>query len=123
MKRLFIWLLWAVLIIGVCIAGDQLLLRSSIDSPVYGAAQNFYKDFRGRLVKLYRKEDHLLQGVKESWSPTLPAEVKEKIRPLLPAKVEASGYVYSDKDGSLHMTSTLDEVPKEYRGAAKPLQK
>lgn len=123
MKRLFIWLLWTVVIVGVCIAGDQLLLHFSVNSPIYGAAQTFYKDFRGRIIQLVRKEDHRLEAVKESWPTTLPPAVKEKIPPLLQGKAEPGGYVYSDKNGGLHLTSRLDEIPKEYRAAAKALQK
>lgn len=123
MKQLFIWVLWGVVIIGVCIAGDQLLLRYSMDSPVYGAAQTFYKDFRGRLAQLLHKEDHRIKELKESWPPALAAEVKEKMAPLLHSQTESTGYVYSDKEGGLHLTSTLNEVPKEYRPSAKPLQK
>lgn len=123
MRRLFIWLLWAVVIIGLCVAGDQLLLHFSMNSPVYGAAQSFYKDFRGRIIQLVKKEDHHLEKVKENWPPTLPPVVREKIQPLLPAEEKPGGYVYSDKDGGLHLTTTLDEVPKEYRATAKPLKK
>ena len=71
MKRLFIWLVWALVIAGVCVAGDQLLLHFSMNSPTYSAAQTFYQDFRGRLIQLARKEDHRLEVVPESW-PTLP---------------------------------------------------
>ena len=123
MRRLFIWLLWAVVIIGVCVAGDRLLLHFSLNSPIYGAAQTFYKDFRGRVVQLLKKEDHRLEAVKESWPPALPTALQEKIKPLLPPGEKPGGYVYSDKNGGLHLTTTLDEVPKEYRATAKPLQK
>lgn len=123
MKRLFIWLLWALVIAGVCVAGDQLLLRVSLNSPIYSAAQTFYKDFRGRLIQFVKKEDHRLKAVKESWPPIVPPAVREKIEPMLPPKAEPGGYVYTDKAGGLHLTTRLDEVPKEYRATAKPLQK
>ena len=119
MKRLFIWLLWALVITGVCVAGDQFLLRFSMRSPTYDAAQTFYKDFRGRLIQFVKKEDHRLEVVKEAWPPAL----REKVEPLLPREAEPGGYVYTDKEGGLHLTTRLDEVPKEYRAAAKPLQK
>lgn len=123
MKRLFIWLLWALVIAGVCVAGDQLLLHFSMKSPIYGAAQTFYQDFRGRIIPFVRKEDYRLGAVKESWPPTVPPAVLEKIKPLLQPAPDPGGYVYSDKDGGLHLTTRLDEVPKEYRATAKPLQK
>jgi hypothetical protein len=123
MKRLFIWLVWAAVIAGVCVAGDQLLLHVSMNSPIYGATQTFYKDFRGRLIRFVKKEDHRLEAVKEAWPPALPAAVREKVEPLLPGEAEPGGYVYTDKEGGLHLTTRLDEVPKEYRAAAKPLQK
>lgn len=122
MKSLFIWLVWALVIAGICVAGDQLLLHVSMKSPIYGAAQTFYQDFRGRLIQLAKKEDHRQKGVKELWPPTVPPALEEKIKPLLPATAP-SGYVYSDKAGGLHLTTSLDEVPKEYRATAKPLQK
>lgn len=122
MKHLFIWLVWALVFVGVCIASDQLLLHFSMDSPVYNAAQTFYKDFRGRIIQLVKKEDHRLEAVKGSWSPPLPPAVQKKIEPLLPA-AETSGYVYTDKAGGLHLATRLDEVPREYRATAKPLQK
>lgn len=123
MKRLFIWLVWALVIAGVCVAGDQLLLRFSMNSPVYDAAQTFYQDFRSRIVQFVKKEDHRLEAVKASWPPTVPPAVREKIEPLLPRKAEPGGYVYTDKAGGLHLTTRLDEVPREYRATAKPLQK
>ena len=123
MKRLFIWLLWTVVIVGVCVAGDQLLLHSPFNSPVYVTAQTFYQDFRGRIGRLVKKEDHRLEAIKKSWPPTLPPAVQEKIKPLRPGEEKPGGYVYSDKNGGLHLTTTLDDVPKEYRATAKPLQK
>jgi hypothetical protein len=123
MKRLFIWLLWAGVIVGTCVAADQLLLHYSMDSPTYRAAQTFYKDFRGRIINLAKKDDLRLEGMKESWSPTLPPTMLEKIEPLLQRDIEPGGYVYIDKAGGLHLTTRLDEVPKEYRAAAKPLKK
>ena len=123
MKRLFIWLLWALVIAGVCIAGDQLLLRFSMNLPLYAAAQTFYKDFRTRIVQLVKKEDHRLERVKGNWPPTLPPAVREQIEPLLHRQAEPGGYVYTDKAGGLHLATRLDEVPKEYRATAKPLQK
>ena len=123
MKRLFIWLVWALMITSVCIAGDQLLLHFSMDSPIAGAAQTFYKDFRGRIIQLVKKEDHRMEAVKEGWPPTLPPAVRGKVEPLLPGEAKPEGYVYTDKEGGLHLTTRLDEVPKEYRATAKPLQK
>ena len=123
MKRLFIWLVWTLVIVGVCVAGEHLLLHFSMDSPIYGTAQTFYKDFRGRLIQLVKKEDYRLDAVQERWPPTLPPAVREKIEPLLPDEAKPGGYVYSDKAGGLHMATRLEEVPKEYRATAKPLQK
>lgn len=123
MKRLFVWLLWTVVIAGLCVAGDQLLLRYSMDSPIYNAVQTFYQDFRGRIVQLVKKEDHRLEAVKERWPATLAPTVRVKMAPLLQPKAEPGGYVYTDKEGGLHLTTSLDEVPKEYRATAKPLQK
>lgn len=123
MRRLFIWLLWALVIVGVCVAGDQLLLHFSMNSPIAGAAQTFYKDFRGRVIQLVKKEDYRLEAVKESLPPLLPPAEREKVAPLLQSEAKAGGYVYTDKEGGLHLTTRLDEVPGEYRASAKPLQK
>ena len=123
MKRLFIWLLWTVVIVGTCVAADQLLLRYSLDVPAYRAAQTFYKDFRSRILLLAKKDDLGFDRMKGDWSPTLPPAMLEKIEPLLHREVEPGGYVYIDKAGGLHLATRLDEVPKEYRAAAKPLKK
>ncbi|PKN13020.1 MAG: hypothetical protein CVU69_04795 [Deltaproteobacteria bacterium HGW-Deltaproteobacteria-4] len=123
MKRLFIWLLWAVIIVSSCVAADQLLMNYSLDAPAYRAAQTFYKDFRGRIILLAKKDDLRLEGVKKDWSPTLPPAMLKKIEPLLQHEVEPGGYVYTDKAGGLHLTTRLADVPKEYRATAKPLQK
>lgn len=124
MKGLFIWLLWGVLIAGVCVAADQLLLHSSVDSPTLAAAQTFYRDFRVRIIHLVKKDEHRLEALIPE-SPTLrrpagPAETSKSLPVLTP---KPGGYVYSDKDGGLHLTTRLDEVPKEYRARARPLQK
>ena len=123
MKRLFIWLLWAVVIVSTCVAADQILLRYSLDVSAYRAAQTFYQDFRNRIILLAKKDDLRLDGVTGNWSPTLPPAMLEKIEPLLQRDVEPGGYVYIDKAGGLHLTTRLDEVPNEYRAAAKPLKK
>lgn len=123
MKRLFIWLLWVVVIVGTCVAADQLLMRYSLDVPAYRAAQIFYQDFRSRIILLAQKDDLHLDGMKADWSPTLPPAMLEKIEPLLQRDVEPEGYVYIDKAGGLHLTTRLDEVPKEYRATAKALKK
>lgn len=123
MKRLFIWLIWTVVIVGTCVAADQILLRYSLEVPAYRAAQTFYQDFRSRIILLAKKDDLGLKEVKGEWSPTLPPAMLEKIEPLLQRDVEPGGYVYIDKAGGLHLTTRLDEVPKEYRAAAKPLKK
>lgn len=123
MKRLFIWLLWAVVMVGTCVAADQILMRYSLEVPAYRAAQRFYQDFRSRIILLAKKDDLGLKRVKAEWSPTLPPAMREKIEPLLQPEVEPGGYVYIDKAGGLHLTTRLDEVPKEYRAAAKPLKK
>lgn len=123
MKRLFIWLLWAVIIVGTCVAADQILLRYSLDVPAYRAVQTFYQDFRTRIILLAKKDDLGLEGVKAEWAPTLPPALLEKIEPVLQREVEPGGYVYIDKAGGLHLATRLEEVPKEYRAAAKPLKK
>lgn len=123
MKHLFIWVLWAVVIVGVCVAADQILLRYSMDSPIYGAGQTFYKDFRGRFIQLVKNKDHRLKAANESLPPTLPPTGQKKMKPLLQGETEPGGYVYTDKEGGLHLTTRLDEVPKAYRATAKPLKK
>lgn len=123
MKRLFLWLLWAVIIVGTCVAIDQILTRYSLDVPAYRAAQTFYQDFRSRIILLAKKDDLRLEKVTGDWSPTLPPAMLEKIEPLLQRDVEPGGYVYIDKAGGLHLATRLDEVPKEYRATAKPLKK
>ena len=123
MKRLFIWLLWALVMTGVCVAGDQLLLHSSMNSPAFRAAQIFYQDFRGRIIQFVKKEDHRPKTVKEYWPAAVLSEVREKIEPLSQPKAEPGGYVYTDRQGGLHLATHLEEVPSEYRAAAKPLQK
>ncbi|MDO9080589.1 MAG: hypothetical protein Q7U44_07285 [Desulfuromonadales bacterium] len=123
MKRLFIWLLWALVIVGTCVAADQLLLRYPLDVPAYRAAHTFYQDFRSRIILLVKKDDLHLEKVKGDWSPTLPPALPGTIEPLLQRDVEPGGYVYIDIAGGLHLTTRLDEVPKEYRATAKPLKK
>lgn len=124
MKRLFIWLLWTIVIVGACVAIDQLLLRSSLNSSVFTTTQTFYKDFRSRIITLADKNDSRLEAVvKENWPPKVPAVVAEKIKPLVQPAPEQGGYVYPDKNGGMHFAARLDDIPREYRAAAKPLQK
>lgn len=120
MKRLVIGLLWLLLIAGVCIALDQILLRMPLQQPVLGTAQTFYRDFRGRLLRLAKQEEGRIATVKASlpaWGPAAgPA-------PAAPAAGEAAGYVYTDRQGGLHMATRIEEIPEAYRASAKPLQK
>lgn len=118
MKRLVIGLLWLLLIAGVCIAFDQILLRMPLQQPVLVTAQTFYRDFRARLLRLAKQEEGRIATVKGSLPALVPSAP-----PAPPATVEAAGYVYTDRQGGLHMATRLEEIPEAYRASAKPLQK
>lgn len=122
MKRLVIGLLWLLLIAGVCIALDQILLRMSLQQPALGTAQTFYRDFRARLLRLAKKEEGRIATVKASLPAWVPAAGTAPA-PAAPASVEAAGYVYTDRQGGLHMATRIEEIPEAYRASAKPLQK
>lgn len=124
MNRFFVFLLWLAIIVGVCIACDQILLRMPFTSPAMVATQTFYRDFRGRLLHLTAKEEVRIEVVKEKLPAWIPGAAPEKApEKKEPPAAEVSGYVYTDKAGGLHMAPRLEDVPKAYRAAAKPLQK
>ncbi|MBE0599505.1 MAG: hypothetical protein IH614_19875 [Desulfuromonadales bacterium] len=115
MRRLSLFLLWSCVFLALLVALDQLLLRLDFKSPPLRAVQTFHHDFRSRLLGLPSKAD----------SPPPAAERQRPSasdQPPAPGAPPLPGYVYVDESGDLQFVDTLQEVPRRYRGEARPLQ-
>lgn len=108
----FIWFVSFLLLLLVC---DQFLLRyPGKDLPLLNDFQQFYQDFRQRLVKLEAQRS----------TPSTVEEVltvhEQQISQPASAEQETR-YLYLDEQGALNFADRLDEIPPSFRHSAKPL--
>jgi len=113
MFKLIRWFVWGLFLLLLIATVDQVLLRVKLPVPGYGAVQNFYSDFRSRLLGLAEKDPVAAKiphrEEKLSTAKTTTAS-KKKIR-----------YLYADGEGALQFADSLDQVPLQYRKNAQPL--
>lgn len=113
----FIWLVSFLLLLLVC---DQFLLRyPGKDLPLLNDFQQFYQDFRQRLIKL---------EAQRSTPATTPITTVEEVLAVREQEVtkaatteEETRYLYLDEDGALNFADRLDDIPASFRHSAKPL--
>lgn len=142
MGRTLKFLLWAAVFCGLLLALDQVLLRVPLRQPGLAAVQDFYRDFRGRLLELGGGAPGSIEAVIDGAPPpsppgrSVPADANEAppARPDAgvapgggqppPASAAPAGprYLYVDEDGELRFADTLEEIPQRFRADAQPLE-
>lgn len=114
MIRIVRWLVLLVLTLVVFAALDQALVRVPMKLPVLEQFQEFYVDFRGRLLGLVETQ-------KKKPSIEQVIETTEKTA-AVPEKESAPRYLYVDETGALQFANSLKEVPLKFRKEAKPME-
>lgn len=102
---------WLVAVLILVVVGDRLVMHYSFDAPGLKPAQQFYRDFRDRLLTLHRPDD-------------MPDRIGQTIeeQAVTPERDVDRRYVYVDDKGELHFADSLKEVPAIYRGDAQVLE-
>jgi len=114
MLKLLKYFLWLVVILALVFGFDQLMLKLPLHGPGLKQTQQFYVDFRTRLVGLIKTDTTL--------SPASIESVIEKTAPVVPsASKKTNRYLYVDGDGTLQFADSLQQVPKKYRQDAQLL--
>ncbi len=121
---------WTFLFLIMILALDQFLVQVPPVHPAHAAVSNFYRDFRNRLIDMASGKQQAapktIEAVieKQEKQAVMPQKIKKSEQTQPASTPRTSGlqrYLYSDGNGELHFTDSLDEVPDEYRGQAQPL--
>lgn len=108
--KLIRFILWVVLTLGLVVGADQLMIKRHFTVPVLKQTQEFYRDFRARLLTLGRTD-----SLADRIGQTIEAEM------AAPAVAAPGRYLYVDAAGVLHFSDSLEEVPPAYRQGAQRL--
>jgi hypothetical protein len=115
MLKLFKYFLWVVVVLMLSVGIDQLLIRVPLHSPGLQQTQQFYVDFRTRLIGLFGTETKPQPDIIE-------AMIKEASAPLPPSTPHSGRYLYADDNGVLQFADSLQQVPSQYRKNAKLME-
>lgn len=116
MLKLFKYFLWIVVLLTLLVGFDQVMLRVPLPAPGLKQTQQFYVDFRTRLVDMFSPRAKLRPDAIEA--------VIKKATALSPPSTKKSGrYLYVDSNGDLQFADSLQQVPSQYRKSAKPMEK
>jgi hypothetical protein len=100
------FVLWILVVLALAIGFDRVMYLFDFSTPGLQQTQDFYVDFRNRLVGLVANSDDSksIEGVIDKNSQ------------------QSSGrYLYVDDFGALQFADRLEDVPSRFRGAAQPL--
>jgi hypothetical protein len=114
MLKLFKYFLWVVVILSLSIGFDQLMLKLPLHTPGLKQTQQFYVDFRTRLISLFGPEA-------KSQPDVIKAIIKKTSSPSTPVPKKAGRYLYVDSNGILQFADSLQQVPSQYRQNAQPM--
>ena len=118
MIKILRWLLW-VLVSLILLAGiDQALSRVPMKVPILEQFQEFYVDFRSRLLGLAGKKTN---PPSEKPSIEQVIETTEK-KASAPGKDGPPRFLYVDDSGALQFADSLEAVPPAYRKDAQPME-
>lgn len=110
MKKLRHFFFWFFICFAVIVGIDQLLCRMPAQHPTLKVTQQFYTDFRSRLLGI--NQPRTIDAVIER-------ESQPGSSPVSPAG--SARFLYKDATGQLQFADSLDDVPAPYRENAKPL--
>lgn len=114
MFKLFKYIFMLIVVLLLAISFDQLMMRSSINVPGARAGQQFYVDFRTRLV-------HLLSPATNITKDSIEEMIETTTHQTTPPSAPTQRYLYVDRQGVLQFADSLQGVPAEFRKEAQPL--
>ena len=114
MLRLLKYFLWVVVVLALTLGFDQLMIELRLHTPGLKQTQQFYVDFRTRLVEL-------LKGDTSPQPDIIKAVIEKTATAPKPAAKKTSRYLYVDGAGTLQFADSLQQVPSQYRQDAQPL--
>ncbi|OQY21711.1 MAG: hypothetical protein B6I37_08275 [Desulfobacteraceae bacterium 4572_35.2] len=121
MKKMTFSFIWFVSFLLLLLVGDQFLLRyPGKDLPLLNDFQQFYQDFRQRLIKLEAQRSTPPKDTATTVEEVLAIHVQEVTKATSAA--DEIRYLYLDDHGTLNFADRLDEVPPVFRHSAKPLE-
>ncbi|PLY00025.1 MAG: hypothetical protein C0623_08110 [Desulfuromonas sp.] len=105
---------WVIIFFCVLLAFDQFMLRVEFRTGGTQAAQEFYLDFRQRLIGLVVSSE--------------PTTVEQVISDKQPAAAPAAAatpeprYLYADENGQLQFANSMEDIPPQFRKDAERLE-
>ncbi len=112
MLKLLKYFLWLVVLLALSVGFDRLMLTLPLHTSGLKQTQQFYVDFRTRLIGLF--------GAKpESPPDVIEAVIKKAVTPAATPAEKTGRYLYVDNDGVLQFADSLQQVPSKYRQAAQ----
>jgi len=119
MLRLLKYFLWVVVVLALTLGFDQLMIELRLHTPGLKQTQQFYVDFRTRLVELLKGDTSpppdIIKAVIEK------TVIEKTATAPKPAAKKTSRYLYVDGAGTLQFADSLQQVPSQYRQDAQPL--
>jgi len=104
---------WVIIFFCLLLAVDQFLLRVEFKFGGMQVAQEFYLDFRQRLI-----------GLTGGSSPDSVEEVitekQDDVAPVL--EPPAPRYLYADENGQLQFANSMEDIPPEFRKGAQRME-
>lgn len=105
---------WVIIFFVLLLAVDQFMLRVEFKTGGTRVAQEFYLDFRQRLIGLVGgPEPTTVEEVITDKAPS-PA-------PAAPA-TPAPRYLYADENGQLQFANSMEDIPPQFRKDAQRME-
>ncbi len=114
MLKLFKYFMWIVVLIALSVGFDQLMLKVPLHAPGLEQTQQFYVDFRTRLLGLFGTEAKPKTDI-------IGAVIRKATTLSTPSAKKSGRYIYVDGAGTLQFADSLQQVPGKYRQAAQPI--
>ena len=118
MIRIVRWLVWLLVSLVIVSGIDQTLIRVPMKVPVLEQFQEFYIDFRARLIGLAGKKS---QPTSKKPSIEQVIETTQK-KAAVPDKTATPRYLYVDDTGTLQFAESLEAIPQAFRKDAQPME-
>jgi len=114
MLKLLKYFLWITVILALTLGFDQLMVKLPLHTPGLKQTQQFYVDFRTRLIELF-------WGDGDSPPVSIDAVIEKTATTSKRSTKKTSRYLYVDASGTLQFADSLQQVPSQYRQDAQPL--